>query len=366
MSEADHKQRASVAPRANWVAVLALSSLLGSACGDSSSSVEAQAPDSNPNSFTASTLEAGLVDALVQAPQDVKFGGVRRVEYHFESAGVARTMIYEERVTTAGDGRFAIDPLRLEVPVLSGPEREIFDAIQKEREGFFFRYRDFGVRGRELFRANYAVSTRDETPIIAGRRCTELEVRRIEHAQSWYIVDLDPTTALVMRYSEFGLGGELLARCEFTEFTLNPEIDGIEFFDGRYPGTSIDPLHEADANLGFAASKPRFLPSGYQHQRSELVHAGGRAWVRRVYGDGVESLFFVHGGPKPATATGAVGTPRIGATPISAEGVPDVITIRVCQVGPWTLAEAERGDENLFVIGKLSEADVIRVLRSGL
>jgi hypothetical protein len=73
----------------------------------------------------------------------VAHGGTRRLEYHYEIAGAPQSLICEERVTADGRGHFAIDPLRVGAPALTDAQREVFDLVQKNREGFFFRFRDF-------------------------------------------------------------------------------------------------------------------------------------------------------------------------------------------------------------------------------
>lgn len=337
-----------------------------SACSPSGKStvISADKPGA-PSTLQASGVS--VLDHMFDAPEHVAHEGRRRLEYHFESEGAPQTLIYEEHVVADGQGQFALDPGQVIAPAMTTPQREIFEALQKEREGFFFRYRDFGVRQSPLFKANYVVTDLGSRPMVAGCLCIEFSIHRLHDALSTYLVAVDPTTGLVMRCSEFDRHGNLLARSEFLEFTLSPNLDGVEWFQGRFASEAFDDHSTVADELGFHAQAPRFVPSGYQLVRSELVHIAGRAWVRRVYSDGVESLFFMHGGPAVAPSLDPHATNPIHAshTPLGGPNA-EPFTVRVCQVGPWTMAEVKRGAENMIVVGKVGEDEVARILQSSL
>ncbi|MGH8310973.1 MAG: hypothetical protein ACRETX_14405, partial [Steroidobacteraceae bacterium] len=162
---------------------------LSAGCSQSSAVDGTQEPTvSAINVNPTSPLEVGFINDVIHAPHRVRHGATRRITYNYESNGSVYTLIYNERVVTDGQGHFSIDPGVVEVPDLTTPQREIFELLQKEREGFFHRFRDFSIRAAGLFQANYTVETLAATPTIAGRVCTEMEVRRVDHARSWYLV----------------------------------------------------------------------------------------------------------------------------------------------------------------------------------
>lgn len=308
-----------------------------------------------------------LFDRIQLAPLRVRHGGTRRLEFHYDTAGVAHSLVYTERVTADGRGQFALDPVNVTMPAMTTVQLEAFELLQKRREGFFFRYRDFGVRQRDLFLANYRVAERTTHAVVAGRGCTEFEVRRIDRSLNTYIIDVDIDTGLVLRCTEFSADRRVAARFEFTEFTLDPVLDGVEWFTPKDPSNTVELSSEALASLDFTPASPRLLPKGYQLLRSEIVPEGGKVWVRRVYGDGVECLFVLHSGSRAALEPGLDSrSAGPGTTPVeqSALAAAKILNVRLCQAGTWTLAEAVRGGEQIFVIGKLPEEDVARLLQS--
>lgn len=364
-------------PRAGVLAVIAGMLAPLAACGPTSPGTSGSASASAAVEHANALDGLGLFERMARATQTVRFGGTRRIEYHYAVAGIPQTLIYSEHVVADGSGGFAIDPERLIAPQLPAPQREAFELLQKEREGFMYRYRDFDVRDAALFAENYSVQAGDAPAPVCGRACTELQVSRRDIASpSRYVAEVDTETGLVLRFDEYTPANVLLSRMEFTDFTLSPVLDGVEFFTPHHPGTPLDAAQEDAATLGFQAAHPRIVPRGYQLLRSELVEEGGRKWVRRFYGDGVENMFFLHAGPSSAVPHDAHGGPVVpgggggtGAGITSGPGTHggvETVTVRVCNVGPWTIAEAVRGSQNLMVIGKATEAEVLQALKSAL
>lgn len=332
---------------------------------DAVSTLESAA--SQPNQPKASAL--GLVDRIHHARLTVAHAGRRLVEYMLPSAGSAATLSYEEDVIADGQGHFSLTPASVRMPAMNANQRDTFDLLQKQREGFFFSYRDFGVRHRQLFAQNYRIVELPTRSTVAGRSCVEIEVRRVDHASTWYLVDVDEESGLVLRHREYTLEGHMLARAEFLDFTTAPQLDGVEWHDSGAEDTRKKLAPGAEAVLGFAPASPSFLPSGFQLLETDVVEADGKSWIRRTYGDGVESLFLLHADAGAAPRTRAlVSTPSASGdeSVLSATDAPPLLKVRLCQVGPWTLAEANAGLEQIFVVGKLGEADVVRVLQSAL
>lgn len=314
--------------------------------------------------------EAPIHERMRLAPTTVRHGGTRRLEFHYDIAGVAHTMRYEERMTSDGNGRFAIDPLRVVEPAMTTEQHEVFELLQKNREGFFHRFRDFGVRQRELFLANYRIVDLHTSPVIVGRACNEFEIERKVGATGKYRLAVDVQTALVLRSIEFSAGGAEVARVEFVDFTLDPVLDNVAWFTPRYDGAPFDPLDHAAAGLAFKPHVPRLLPTGYQHLRSEILRdAANEAWLRHVYSDGVENLLVLE-----KTAHVGVGDQAELTQSTSKSQQPDGQTASLVQPAPYkvrlmnagllTIAEVAEGDSQLFVVGKIAEDDLLRLLKS--
>jgi outer membrane lipoprotein-sorting protein len=339
------------------------------------------ASQSESSKLQWSSAQTTLIERIQQAPLRVKHGGTRRLEFHYASEGVEHTLAYQEHVTADGQGRFALDPGQIEQPAMNTQQREVFELLQKQHEGFFFRYRDFGVRQRNLFEANYSVQVLGTPIAVAGRTCTQIDVRRNgRNASSTYRAAIDDETGLVMRWTESTLDGRLLARSEFVDFTLDPVLDGVEWFVSPLQVESLQSGQDLSAQdlatLGFQPHSLQVLPPGYQLLRSERVIENETTWLRRVYGDGLENLFVLERGPdletphtapssdhpnrdaQHASSTAQSGTGQAGT---NSGGQ---ITVRICQAGQWTLAEVSSGPGQLFVIGKVGEADVVDCLQS--
>jgi hypothetical protein len=328
------------------------------------------APASNPAAVQSVDMHAGgsataLIERIQDAALRVKHGGTRHLWFEYQSEGAdhaleRHTLEYMEHVTADGQGRFALDPGAIVQPAMNAQQREVFELLQKQREGFFFRYRDFGVRQRNLFQANYSVEVLGTPIAVAGRTCTQIDVRRVGKAHSKYRAAIDDATGLVMRWTETTLEGRIIASSEFVEFTLDPVLDGVDWFESTLQVQSLQSgptlSGEELAALGFQPHTPQILPAGYQLLRSErVVETDGKSWLRRVYGDGLENLFVLERGSDPGQA---------GALHASTSGPSDQIVVRVCQAGAWTLAEVFGRSGQLFVVGKVGEDEVVDCLQS--
>lgn len=319
---------------------------------------------------SSAAVEIGSPQALIEriqtAPMRVRHAGTRRLQFYYEVEGVQRKLEYQEHVVTDGNGRFALDPLEVAAPPMSTAQREVFDLQQKAREGFFFRYRDFGVRQRDLFAENYRVQVLGSSLTVAGRECSQIEVRHRRAGPTWYQAAVDVETGLVLRWSEFSTAGQLVARSEYLDITLDPVLDGVDWFVSPLQIVALEPGHESAALLGFQPHQVQLLPAGYQILRSEMLHEGATTWLRRVYGDGVENLFVLERGADAAPSPKASRVPaNADATQRTALGdAPVTLVVRLCQVGAWTLAEAAQGSAKLFVVGKVGEDDVVSCLKS--
>jgi len=156
----------------------------------------------------------------------------------------------------------------------------------------------------------------------------------------------------VLRSFERDENGAIVAATTFLEFTRQPVLDGVEFHVERFPGT---PLADATLPAGFTPARPQILPTGYREISAEVLVLAGDTYVRRVYGDGFESVFFLerHEAASPITAVGSAAAAQN-------------VTVRMAQLGSFRVAEAARGQGSFFVVGKVSEAEVLGILRSAL
>lgn len=332
-----------------FVAAIGLAFLAACGGGVGSSASTATTSESALQSVPASALPE-FIARMVDAPERVAHGGVRRVEYHFDVDGITSSMVYDERVTADGQGRYAIEPITVTSPVMNAPQRELFEELQRARQGFFFKYRDLRVRGLEPFARNYVVQVLANTPVVAGVECVEIEVTPRNGPARSYRLAIEARSGLVLRAIERDAAGTTVASTTYLEFTHDPVLAGVEFHVERYPGT---PLPTAALSAGAAPAEPRVLPVGYREVTSEQIDVEGKTYIRRVYGDGLENVFLLE--------CVAAGASAHAATP----AVPK-LTVRMTELGPFRIAEVVRGGGSLFLVGKISEADVLEILRSAL
>jgi len=103
--------------------------------------------------------------------------------------------------------------------------------------------------------------------------------------------------------------------------------------------------------LGFQPILPRTLPPGYQMVEQAIVRDElGNPWLKTTYGDGVERLFFVHGGP-------LVPGPLASKWP-----KPD--RVEVLDAAPWASAQGNLSGQKVIALGKVSPDELLIVLDS--
>jgi hypothetical protein len=288
--------------------------------------------------------------ALVpDAPERVAHSGVRRIEVHVDVDGVPTSLAYDERVVADGQGHYSIELAQVLQPTMTQPQLEIFEEMQRARQGFFFKYRDLRIRNLDLFLQNYAVDVLDGVQVVAGVECVEIDVSPRLPRGTRYRLAIDPRTGLVLRAVERDQNGQVVTSSEFLEFSDNPGHGHVEFFQERFPGI---PLAGAPLPPGFVPVTPQVLPEGYREVTSDLLEVAGDHYVRRVYGDGFENLFFLQRRePAPPSGQGAESATH---------------RVRLAQLGAWRVAELVETRGSLFVLAKVSEAEVLELLRSTL
>jgi hypothetical protein len=308
-------------------------------------------------SLAAPTLP--FLERVADAPSHVAHAGRRRVEVRIEVEGVQRALVYVEHVVADGQGRYSILPVAVETPAMTTIQREVFDELQRARQGFFFKHRDLRVRDVALFLENYAVHAVAEPAIVAGTSCVELEIAPRRGPARSYRLAVEPGTGLVLRTIERDASGAEVGRTEFQDFTLAPELDQVEWHVETLTPT---PLQDATFPATEPPARPQILPEGYREIAADLVAAGGDLYVRRVFGDGLETAFFLE---RRAPAAGSV--PVTSANPVQATPAgPKNLAVRIAEVGAFRVAEVDVGARRLLVVGKLAEDEVLAILRSAL
>lgn len=307
-----------------------------------------------------------FLEKIPDAPMTVAYAGSRHVEIHYTENNVASVLDYDENVASDGAGHFAIVPGRVMSPPMTDEQRQFFAILQERRDGFFYRYRDFRIRDWRTFQQNWRVVDTGTQAPVAGRSTEVLEIRRIQGALEWYRAWIDPETGLVMRADEFDPSNQLVSSAEFKTFTLTPDLSNFSLHGDRNPGTPFDPAVDTTGSLGFRVLVPTLLPDGYRLERAEslsVANAGNESgtWARLGFGDGVDELFFLQ--------TAAAGHQSQAASlPGSGNAGLDVgpRSVRVFQVGLWTVVQGQFLDVRAVVIGKTDLPSLLRMLKSAI
>jgi hypothetical protein len=345
----------SLARIASWIGSLALAALSG--CGDSwSASTTNILPNGGVGTGAAMDATASILTKMAGAAQRVPFQGTRRVEARWMEGTTAKSLIYTELATGNGAGGFAIEPLELIEPALPPAQANQFLVLQRNREGLFFRYRDFALRDFDLFEANWSANVTGEVGEIAGRVVERLLVKRRAGGDRRYLVDVDSENGLVLRAVEELLDGTLVSKVEFQTLDLDPDFSAVSFHQALTNEVTLSTnLTSVARALEFQPHAPKQLPRGYELiEVAKLVdpHAN-RAWAKLVYSDGVDVLFFVE--------SESADTPshQIQGIPPSEPG-----TVRALTIGTWTVLQAHYGSRDSVVLGKQGELALADAIRS--
>lgn len=297
------------------------------------------------NSAAGAREGADLLTRLVEGALPTH-RGMRRVELT-ESANSPFTLIYREEISVSDEGRFAIDPVEVVQPQMSPSKRELFLLMQKTREGFFYRHRDFRIRNLGRFLDQYKVTQSPGVVFVANRECLELDIRKNDELGSRYVICVDPLTGLCLRTEEFDENGFLLGLYEYESLDLSPSF-AADLSGGPTACTSI-----SESETSTQVLDPLWIPEGYASQATEeIVDAMGVQWVRHRFTDGAEPLFLMHD-LRPA-----------GSVPVNRATGNALTRVWAHKVGAWTVVEGVAGDTHLVAIGKRPEADLIAIIGS--
>ncbi|MBI5363551.1 MAG: hypothetical protein HZA53_10265 [Planctomycetes bacterium] len=295
--------------------------------------------------------DPGLLARMHDAPAQTRFSGHRQVWMRING----RVLAYDETIYADGLGGFTIEPGTVAQPNLLSGQRDLFEILQRTREGFLFRYRDFGIRDVGLLAQNYSVQDTGAVVTVAGRTCDELRFERLLAPHRSYVVAVDRLTSLALRWEELDAARAPVMRMEYTSFDPAPNLTGITMHVDL-PAQSIDPAVDNRALLGFSARLPQIL-HGFQLVNAEQITYDSRNWVRVQYQDGVEPLLYLHSS-RTAIPTGTVvlTSSDLGGAPL----------VRVFAAGEWTIAQCKHAGSEFIVAGKLDEPRLLETLRSAM
>ncbi|MEO6708512.1 MAG: hypothetical protein ABI054_05195 [Planctomycetota bacterium] len=300
---------------------------------------------------------ATLIDRIAHARDTTRFQGVRRVEIHFEDGGHQRDFQVRERVSADGHGAYAIEALDVLDPAMSDAERGLFLTLQSVRQGMNWRYRDFSIDQVQLFLQNYRTTDTGVPVDVAGVSCLDLVVERPDGGGSIYSLAVHSPTGLVLRSHEETHEGVVVAEMVYESISFAPDLSAVAWHQSTNNEQPL-PLNGVLLGIvGFEPRVPRSLPPGYQLlERSSLLHPqDGSPWVKATYGDGVETLFYLHGGPIVAGNGINSGVPRIEAE-----------LLEVTQTAPWIVARGNLRNERVIALGKVHEDELILMVRSAM
>lgn len=319
---------------------------------------ETAAVQQTSSSSLVGTLPAGTPGFLALVPHahlSTRLMGVRRAEFDWPTSTGSIRVVQLERVAADGTGRFLVDPLSVLEPVLTQDQRDLHALLQKNREGFYYNWRDFRIRDLQLLLQNWElVVVGEET--VAGRIGTVITLRRQGQATPLrYRAVIDPPTGLVLAHEEYDDVGKTVSRMRWEDLQVNPQLPELAWHVDRFPGDELHDGAAGTAQLGVRPAAPQTLPPGFRLASSEVFAAGGRGWLRRVYSDGVDSLFFLQS-PRPAPT----GHQQIGVD--GARGV--ARPALMYRAGPWVACDFAREHDKVMVVGRLDDQGLLHLLRS--
>lgn len=302
-------------------------------------------------------------DILVQvqeAPSTTKHQGVRRVESFYNLSGKSDAVSYREKITTDGQGNFSTRPLE----VISGatvPDDE-FLYLQKAREGFNWRYRDFLVRDLASFLENYKLQSWGKSVAIAGRTCIELEIARKDGSSRWEVA-MDVETGLVLSYKEYDRNEHLYSSMVYESVDFAPDVSGVTFHQLGNNELSLAGAVDPTALLGFAPLTPKLLPnSGFHFLAAYRIQdQDGKVWAKLEYTDGVQTVLFLDSGFDPKKTSQAAA----GASP-SSQGGATPERLQMFRVGPVTVLQGQVLGHGIIAVGKVPQLDLQILVESAL
>ena len=327
---------------------LALHALLSAglllACGgaSSTSTETVGSADEQVTAAGSARPEPGFLARMPDAPFETRYRGTRRVRMEYSVLGQPHVLSYREDVASDGAGKFNVVPLEVTSDGLSTYEEELFLTLWENREGFIYRYRDFRVRDVDRFLASYAVVLEGGDDVIAGVRCERMRAERLDHPTAYFRAWVEPRTGLVLKWEERTLPGVLLAEVEFESIDFEPDLATIELRDALFELEELDLAADLSEQVGFPVLEPQLLPAGYRLvSATTFTDPQGRAWLKRMYGDGGDELALLQSQPE-------------NSGPVQGK-------IDWLEVGAWVVLDGEVERSRIVAMGRVT-LDELRLL----
>lgn len=341
----------------------------GAAAGSPAGGSQALSAGGGPGSRSAGA-QSGLLGArtvptcfegLPEAPFVTHFRGDRLVTLRYQDAsGAPATLEYLEEVASDGAGAHTIVPVQVLAPGMTFAEEADFLQRQAAREGFFFRYRDFRVHDWSSFQLNYEVLDLGQTDAVAGVSCKVFEVRRVDGSGPVRRVSVDPQTSLVLAEEVLSPDGALVRRTRFQTFQSGADLSDLQLTGASSSWTPTD-LAALGQQLQGDLLVPDAPPAGHELEAVSWRPAAGLVtaqadWAQLVYGDGVDSVFFLY--EDGMTAGGS--TPN----PYTSGQAGDLV--RVYRFADWTLVEGRLRSRRVILVGRAHEQELLLMLQSAI
>lgn len=304
-----------------------------------------------------------LVAKAQQAPTSTAHLGKREVHVYLSGAGAgAHHCATLEQIATDGHGGFALQPLSVLGDVPMDPA--VFLTQHADNAAFYHRFRDFMVRDLDLFLENYVVVGMPVATTVAGRNCISFVCERApSHVATnggAFTVELDVETAFVLAYEERDKHGNVVASMRYDVVSFTPDLSGITFTT-LPPEQTLNLTGDPAQQLGFAPLAPKMIPDGYELDHARVLSEGPQKhWACFEYTDGVEKLFFLHGGAAPSSQIGPGGWTR------TAFQTSSPYRMYVTNVGVWTIAQGVWDQQYVIAVGKLSQSELLPFVESAL
>jgi len=297
---------------------------------------------------TSETTGPAFLSQIADAPFRTAYFARRRVWQAGQEASGPEALEYTERVWSDGQGHFSVTPEQVLQPSLSARAEKIFLLMQKAREGFIYRLRDFRIRELSTFLLAYRVQDLQQEVTVAGQACERLRIRAASQGHGYWEIDVDASNGLILSTHEFLQDGTPVSSVETLEFQANPDLAGIALHQDLLaepftPSTAVQVL-------GFTPLKPKFLPHGFSLVKSEKISQGDDNWARCSYSDGGESLFLLYRREPPGKT--------VSLDPAGP------YTIKVFSAGLWTVAQASFGEHQIIAMGREPASILQQVIES--
>ncbi len=344
--------------RRHRIALAATFVLVVTGCG-SKSAPSTASPSSDE--LKSATVQSGFTDATasglaaIQPASRVKHSGARLVQVFDESGAV---LAYRERVVSDGAGAFSLRP----IAALSGtaPDWELRQVLQ---EGYLFRYRDVEIRDARLFAQNYTLTDLDSGEFVAGRACANYEIKSRGADPRTTSIAVDASTGLILRYEESDRNGRVVKSMVYESFDSRPDLSTAVWFEGVHDERELSVSGNLAAEFGETIREPRLLPSGFElHEAFALRDDDRNNWIKLVYTDGVEPLFFLF---RNRSVASKFTTAQAPATSVrkTAQEVGDE-TVFVYRMGAAGVAQATLNEGVFLVVGSVDEAVLVDMIES--